>query len=901
MESKAAVLQDLNVLQRMVDMRITSLEGLRKEGSSGSGLIQHEIRTVEGKLMKLFSKQLSTIYKNQDVLCLSDEETSRYPQLHQFLYVVGVESEIKENILASCNSIQELCALSDGQLKQFCNLPPSDTDYDGENSSDCDAVDGISPENDQFLPESEYSHSRRLIAALKLLQTYSDHLKKGEKANDLLWESWNKSGSDFEDREFPFYDDNIPEKSKSLSLPSTMKYSSRSIPPSPILFTKNEVSIPRSKSDEANVGHRVHLDSSSSSTTSASGYSTGKGLGTRPQPLNLIVTNTNGCESTSTENDGQSNPPSVSHSPRTPTRLFHFGMGHSIKHIFSAKTFLISLACEYCHRLMFVGVKCKECGFKCHKKCSRKAPPSCGLPPALEKIFRDTLRSSDGNAFKFYTLPNMKRTVSDPSSMLQVDKDRPKRLTANRSHGDLAAHAIDQRSRICSENYYANSTMSQSGDSCSTTSSASSDPSSPAVADSPNDAVNKHNVPYYMTPIATDEHFIFPGDDNPVNELINSTTETETSTLTGTMRSNMSTDTIVQTQGSSVSKSSSGTKSSESTISETDDFAVDNLDTQISDVIPPRLRNRGERGSLMSEWVIPFDDIELKELIGKGRMGRVHKARWHGEVAVKILHVENPSEKEKSAFKYKVQTFRKTRHENLILFMGACMYPPTLAIVTSLCKGLTLHQHVHEQNNTFDTNRIIAIIAQVAQGMGYLHARGIVHKDLNSKNIFVEKHRIVITDFGLLNVADTRSPLERPGWLLITANWLCYQAPEIMRALDPLQPGSEVHLYTKETDIYAFGTVWYELLTTCWPFEDQPTDGIIWQVGKGFKQPLSKLEVSRDAKDILSMCWAYNPDHRPQFYQLTKAFERLPKKKLIRSPSQPMYTMSRSADALVLY
>ena len=35
--------------------------------------------------------------------------------------------------------------------------------------------------------------------------------------------------------------------------------------------------------------------------------------------------------------------------------------------------------------------------FKCHKKCSRKAPPSCGLPPALEKIFIDTLRSSDGN------------------------------------------------------------------------------------------------------------------------------------------------------------------------------------------------------------------------------------------------------------------------------------------------------------------------------------------------------------------------------------------------------------------------------------------------------------------------------------------------------------------------
>ena len=53
------------------------------------------------------------------------------------------------------------------------------------------------------------------------------------------------------------------------------------------------------------LGQRVHLDSSSSS---ASGISMCKGSGTKPKPLNLIVTNSNGCESTSTENDGLSNP-----------------------------------------------------------------------------------------------------------------------------------------------------------------------------------------------------------------------------------------------------------------------------------------------------------------------------------------------------------------------------------------------------------------------------------------------------------------------------------------------------------------------------------------------------------------------------------------------------------------
>ena len=43
------------------------------------------------------------------------------------------------------------------------------------------------------------------------------------------------------------------------------------------------------------------------------------------------------------------------------------------------------------------------------------------------------------------------------------------------------------------------------------------------------------------------------------------------------------------------------------------------------------------------------------------------------------------------AFRKEVATLRKTRHENLILFMGACMNPPKLAIVTSLCKGIKIY------------------------------------------------------------------------------------------------------------------------------------------------------------------------------------------------------------------
>ena len=49
-------------------------------------------------------------------------------------------------------------------------------------------------------------------------------------------------------------------------------------------------------------------------------------------------------------------------------------------------------------------------------------------------------------------------------------------------------------------------------------------------------------------------------------------------------------------------------------------------------------------------------------------------------------------------------------------------------------------------------NKIVILAQQIAIGMGYLHSRNIVHKDLKTKNIFLENGKAIITDFGLVNV-----------------------------------------------------------------------------------------------------------------------------------------------------
>lgn len=66
----------------------------------------------------------------------------------------------------------------------------------------------------------------------------------------------------------------------------------------------------------------------------------------------------------------------------------------------------------------------------------------------------------------------------------------------------------------------------------------------------------------------------------------------------------------------------------------------------------------------------------------QGRWGRVHRGRWHGEVAIRLLEIDANNQDHLKLFKKEVMNYRQTRHENVVLFMGACMAPPHLAIVT---------------------------------------------------------------------------------------------------------------------------------------------------------------------------------------------------------------------------
>ncbi|KAI6074460.1 Kinase suppressor of Ras 1 [Aix galericulata] len=261
-------------------------------------------------------------------------------------------------------------------------------------------------------------------------------------------------------------------------------------------------------------------------------------------------------------------------------------------------------------------------------------------------------------------------------------------------------------------------------------------------------------------------------------------------------------------------------------------------------------RKPSQTSVYLQEWDIPFEQIELGDPIGQGRWGKVHKGKWHGEVAIRLLEIDGNNQDHLKLFKKEVMNYRQTRHENVVLFMGACMNPPHLAIITSFCKGRTLHSFVRDPKISLDINKTRQIAQEIIKGMGYLHAKGIVHKDLKSKNVFYDNGKVVITDFGLFGISGVVQEGRRENELKLPHDWLCYLAPEIVREMAPGKDEDKLP-FSKAADIYAFGTVWYELQAREWPFKNQPAEALIWQIGsgEGVKQVLATVSLGKEVNE----------------------------------------------------
>jgi eukaryotic-like serine/threonine-protein kinase len=167
--------------------------------------------------------------------------------------------------------------------------------------------------------------------------------------------------------------------------------------------------------------------------------------------------------------------------------------------------------------------------------------------------------------------------------------------------------------------------------------------------------------------------------------------------------------------------------------------------------------------------------VRLASRVGAGGSGQV----WSGDdlrsgerVAVKLL--------DDGSADVEGWLLAGLRHPHVLAVRRACARPA--AIVTDLAQGGSLHAQVRARGS-LRPSEVVTVVAPLADALGFLHARGVVHGDVTATNVlFVERGRPVLGDIGSASLAGSGETSATPG----------YAAPEV-RAGAAASQASDVH------------------------------------------------------------------------------------------------------------
>ncbi len=227
---------------------------------------------------------------------------------------------------------------------------------------------------------------------------------------------------------------------------------------------------------------------------------------------------------------------------------------------------------------------------------------------------------------------------------------------------------------------------------------------------------------------------------------------------------------------------------------------------------------------------------KVLEKIGQGGMGEVYRAEdtnLSREVAIKVLPEQFTQDPQRLArFEREAKLLASLNHPNIAAIYGLEEADGVRFLSLELVPGETLQERVAK--GPLPVEEALEVCRQIAEGVEAAHEKGVIHRDLKPANVKVTPEgKVKILDFGLAKAFEGETPvtdisqsptlteeMTRAGVILGTA---AYMSPEQAR-------GKPVD---KRADIFAFGSVLYELLTGKRAFEGETVTDTLAKVLEG--------------------------------------------------------------------
>ena len=246
---------------------------------------------------------------------------------------------------------------------------------------------------------------------------------------------------------------------------------------------------------------------------------------------------------------------------------------------------------------------------------------------------------------------------------------------------------------------------------------------------------------------------------------------------------------------------------------------------------------------------------ELQDVAGSGGMSSVYRARdtvLERTVAIKILHdhfSDDPAYVER--FRREARALAQLNHPNVVTVIDRGQFEGRQFIVFEHVEGENLKQLI-EREGQLPVDRALALVQQVARGLAFAHDHGVVHRDVNPRNVLIDEDGVAkVTDFGIARSLEPADGLTETGTLLGTSE---YVSPE-------QASGARVD---ERSDQYSLAGVLYELLTGAPPFTG---DNFMAVAMKHIQQPVPSVrearpDVSPRLDAIIARAMAKRPEDR---------------------------------------
>jgi len=247
----------------------------------------------------------------------------------------------------------------------------------------------------------------------------------------------------------------------------------------------------------------------------------------------------------------------------------------------------------------------------------------------------------------------------------------------------------------------------------------------------------------------------------------------------------------------------------------------------------------------LAEVAAAFPQLEILELIGRGGMGVVFKARQpklDRFVALKILPQSLAADAAfAERFTREGRMLARLSHPNVVTIHDFGLAGGFFYLLMEFVDGVNLRQAM--KAGRFTPAQALAVVPKICEALQYAHNEGVLHRDIKPENILLDAQgRVKIADFGIAKlVSDPR------GGKALTASGAALGTPHYMAPEQIEKPGEVDH----RADIYSLGVVFYEMLTGELP------------LGR-FAPPSEKSTADPRLDEVIFRTLAKEPARRPQ-------------------------------------